>query len=483
VQSLLFALVGASAGLLVAKVGLAQIIAKFPFAVSRFQETTIDRTVIWFTVGMAVGAALLATVLPSLYTARLNINSELKGEWSWSALSKYRFLAQGALIVFEVALAASLSLVSGLLIKSFYEIEKVNLGFNPHGVLSFQISLPKNHYQDHALKTAFYDQVIQKLRAIPGVQSASGSYTLPLGTGTHFINLQVDSQSPLAVQRPFVDDSSILPGFFASMKIPILQGRDFTDSDRTGAPPVAIVDELLASRMWPGQSALGKHLRLADITDNSPPWREIVGVVRQIRYYGPEKDVGRLQVYVPAYQNSVPLVSFIMDTTISPEALRAPIEKAVHDVDPELPVDNFRTLDDYFDRIEASRRISLFLLSSFAAVGILLGMIGIYGVVSNSVVRRRREIAIRMALGSSVTRSIVLVTKLGLLSTLVGILLGSLIVFSLSKILSSLLFGVKPLDPLVCLVSAVAIAALASLASLTSVASLLRLHPQDVLRE
>ena len=483
VQSLMFALVGASAGLLVAKVGLAYLIGKFPLAVSRFQETSMDHTVIWFTVCMAIGAALLSTVLPSLYAARININSELKGEWSWSALSKYREVAQGGLIVFEVALAASLALVSGLLIKSFHEVEKVNLGFDPHGVLSFQISLPRTHYRDNTVKTAFYDQVIQKLEAIPGVQSASASYTLPLGTNTHFINLQVDAQSPLAAQRPFVDSSSILPGFFGAMKIPILLGRDFSDSDRANSSPVAIVDQVLAARMWPGQGALGKRVRLADITDSGPPWCEIVGVVGQVRYFGPEKDVQRLQVYVPAYQNSVQIISFVMNTAIPAAGLRAAVEKTVYDVDPELPVDNFRTLDDYFDQIESSRRVSLVLLTSFAAVGIALGMIGIYGVVSNSVVRRRREIAIRMALGSSVPKSIVLVAKLGLVSTLIGIALGSLIVFALTRVLSSFLFGVKPLDPGIYLLSAAAIAALACIASLISVSALLRLTPQDVLRE
>ena len=483
VQSLGFAAVGAGAGLLAAEVGLVYLVDKFPFAVGRFQETDVDHTVLWFTIGLAIIASLLATILPSLYVSRLNISSELKGEWSWSALSKYRTVAQGALIVFEIALAAGLSIVSALLIKSYYQTERVDLGFDPHGVLSFQVSLPKAQYGDDAAKARFYDQVIQKVRTIPGVQSATASYTLPLGTPTHWINLQVDATSPLAGQRPFVDESSVLPDYFRSMKIPILQGREFTDSDRPGSPPVAIVDKVLASRMWPGQSALGKRLRLADISDNGPPWREVVGVVGQVRYYGPERGIMRSQVYTPAYQHPVPSICFIVNTSIRAAGLQSPIENAVHSIDAELPVDNFSTLDDYFDRIEGGREVSLLLLSSFAAIGIILGMIGIYGVVSNSIVRRRREIAIRMALGSSVRRCILLVTKLGLLAASVGIAVGSLIVFALTKILSSFLFGVKPLDPGVYILSILVVAALASIASLISIGAVLRLQPQDVLRE
>ncbi|HLJ25681.1 MAG TPA: ABC transporter permease [Candidatus Angelobacter sp.] len=483
IQSLMFAVVGASLGLVVAKAGLVYLIHRFPYAVFRFKETSMDHTVVWFTVCMALGATLLSSILPGWYAAKLNINSELKGEWSWTPLSRYRAVGQGALIAFEVALAAGLVLVSGLLIKSFYELQKVDLGFNPHRMLTFEVSLPEAEYKDEAAKSAFYRQALQNLRAIPGVESASASYTLPLATGTHFINLQVDSHSPLAGERPFVDSTSVLPGFLTSMKVPILQGRDFTDADRAGSPPVAIVDDVLAAQMWPGQSAIGKRLRLADVTDNRPPWREIVGVVRQVKYSGPEGNVDRLQVYEPAYQNPPAVIYFVLDSTASIATLRSPVEKAIHDVAADLPVEYFQTLDGYLDQMEGSRKVALLLLCGFAAIGIALGMIGIYGVVSNSVARRRREIAIRMALGATVRSSIILVTRLGLLATLVGIAIGSVIVVCLTSVLSAFLFGVKALDPAIYLLSAIAIIVLAFIASLVPAAALLWVNPQDILRE
>ena len=483
VQSLIFAVVGASLGLLLAKTGLVYLMQRFPVAIFRFRETTIDHTVVWFTVCLALGSTLLSSILPSLYTAKLNINSELKGEWYGTPVSKYRSLGQGALIIFEVALAASLSLVSGLLIKTFYELQKVDLGFNPSHLACFEMSLPDADYKDDPAKAAFYQRAIENLKSIPGVQSVTGALTLPVVTGTHFINLQVDAQSSHSTERPFVDSEGVLPGFFTTLKVPILQGRDFTSADRADAPPVAIVDEELAAQMWPGQSPLGHLLRLADITDNKPPWREIVGVVHQIKVAGPEGKVQRFQVYEPLYQHPTSLVWFLIDSRVASANLKPSAEKAIHDLAPDLPLEYFSTLNDGLEQIESPRKVSLLLLASFAAVGISLGMIGIYGVVSNSVVRRRREIAIRMALGASVKNSIMLVTKLGLLAALAGIVLGSVLVICLTRVLSAFLFGVTMLDPGIYLFTAIAIAVLALGASLVPAAALLRLSPQDILKE
>ncbi len=484
VQSFLFALVSASLGLAMAKAGVAFLVNRFPYLLARFQETNVDRSVVLFTIGTALLVSLIASLLPALYIFKLNINSELKGDWTWSALSKYRAAGQGALIVFEVSLAVSLALVSGLLIKSFHEVEKVDLGFKPARVLSFQVSLPTARYGEADRISAFYRQAIQKIRNIPGVRSASAISTLPLSGAVHFINLQVENgQTEIATQRPFVDSPSVLPGYFETLRSPILQGRDFHDADTMSAPAVAIVDEVLAKRMWPGQSPLGKRIRLADIGDNAPPWREVVGVVRQVKHYGPEKEVPRMQVYVPLFQQPTPLMSFVVDFLADQRSIRSGAEEAILELDKDLPLDNFRTLDDLLSVYVSGREVSVLLLGSFAGIGITLCMIGIYGVVSNSVVRMRRELAIRMALGASVRNAIVLVIKVGLLGALGGILIGSAIVLSLTRVLSAFLFGVTPLDFSLYLVSAALIIVLALIACLVPAQSVLRLNPQDVLRE
>jgi len=429
---------------------------------------------------------LIASLLPALYIFKLNvnINNELKGDWTWSALSKYRAAGQSALIVFEVSLAVSLALVSGLLIKSFHEVEKIDLGFKPARVLSFQVSLPPARYGEADRISAFYKQAIQKIRNIPGVRSASAISTLPLSGAAHFINLQVESgQTEIATQRPFVDSPSVLPGYFETLRSPILQGRDFNDADTINAPAVAIVDEVLAKRMWPGQIPLGKRIRLADIGDNGPPWRAVVGVVHQVKHYGPEKEVPRMQVYVPLFQQPTPMMSFVVDFLADQRSIRTGAEEAIFELDKDLPLDNFRTLDDLLSFYVSGREVSVLLLGSFAGIGITLCMIGIYGVVSNSVVRMRRELAIRMALGATVRNAIVLVIKVGLIGALGGILIGSAIVLSLTRVLSAFLFGVTPLDLSLYLVSAVLIIVLALIACLVPAQSVLRLNPQDVLRE
>jgi putative ABC transport system permease protein len=351
-------------------------------------------------------------------------------------------------------------------------------------VLSFQVSLPTARYGEADRISAFYKQAIQKIRNIPGVRYASAISTLPLSGAAHFINLQVENgQTEIATQRPFVDSPSVLPGYFETLRSPILQGRDFNDADTMSAPAVAIVDEVLAKRMWPGQSPLGKRIRLADIGDNAPPWREVVGVVRQVKHYGPEKEVPRMQVYVPLFQQPTPLMSFVVDFLADQRSIRSGAEEAILELDKDLPLDNFRTLDDLLSAYVSGREVSVLLLGSFAGIGITLCMIGIYGVVSNSVVRMRRELAIRMALGASVGNAIVLVIKVGLIGALGGILIGSAIVLSLTRVLSAFLFGVTPLDFSLYLVSAALIIVLALIACLVPAQSVLRLNPQDVLRE
>jgi putative ABC transport system permease protein len=484
VQSFLFALLSGSLGLAIAKAAVAFLVNRFPYLLARFQETNVDRSVVLFTIGTALLVSLISSLLPALYIFKLNINSELKGEWTWSALSRYRAFGQSALIVFEVSLAASLALVSGLLIKSFHEVEKVDLGFKPDRVLSFQVSLPPARYEEADRIAAFYKQAIQKIRNIPGVRSASAISTLPLSGAAHFINLQVESgQTEIATQRPFVDSPSVLPGYFETLRSPILQGRDFKDTDTMKAPAVAIVDEVLATRMWPGQSPLGKRIRLADIGDNGPPWREVVGVVHQVKHYGPEKEVPRMQVYVPLFQQPTPLMSFVVDFLADQRSIRTGAEVAIFELDKDLPLDNFRTLEDLLSFYVSGREVSVLLLGSFAGIGITLCMIGIYGVVSNSVVRMRRELAIRMALGATVGNAIVLVVKVGLIGALGGILVGSAIVLSLTRVLTTFLFGVTPLDFSLYLFSAVLIIVLALVACLVPAQSVLRLNPQDVLRE
>jgi predicted permease len=483
VQAIFFALAGGALGLLLAKLGLALFVHRFPGAMQRFQETTIDFRVVLFMLGLALAASLIATLVPAVYTLRLNINSDLKSERNWLTAPKPRVLGRSALILFEVSLASALALVSGLLIKSFYEVAKVDLGFNPHHVFSFQINLPVTRYKERNKQATFCKLAVEKLAHLPGMESISGISGLPLTTQGEVNNLDVDGQSPLFGQHLLVDDESVLPGFFRTMRLPLLQGRDFTDADHYDAPPVVIVDDILAAKLWPGQNPLGKRVRMTDLRNSVERWREVIGVVRQVKHFGPEAKVRWMQVYVPQYQDAAPMLSFVVNTTVPEPEAKTAAEKVLHELDKDLPVENFQMMDAYLDTFLSGRKVSLLLLTGFAATGIILGMIGIYGVVANSVIRRRREIAIRMALGATVPGTIILLARLGLLATLGGIVIGSVIVISLTRLLASFLFGITALDLPVYLATATVLAVLALAASLIPAAKLLGFNIQDILRE
>lgn len=484
IQASIFAIAGGAIGLLLAKVGLAFFVHHFPDVLLRFQEAEIDARVVLVTIAMAFGTTLVGSFLPAIYASRLKIHIELRSGWNSFAPSKYRLLGPGALIVFEVALASALSLVSGLLIRSFYEVEKIDLGFEPSHVFSFHINPPLPRYTAPEARSALYRAAVEKLRTQPGMQLASGSSGLPLTAKGWVNNLEPDAQSPLADQQILVDDESILPSFFDVMHLRLLQGRDFTDTDRGGASPVVIVDDVLAAKLWPAQNPLGKHVRMALISGLPFRWLEVVGVVREVKHFGgPELNVRWMQVYVPQPQDPTSDFSFVVNTTISDAAARSAAEKALHELDKDLPVEDFQTMDVYLDGFLNRRKLGLLLLSSFAAIGIVLGMIGIYGVVANAVNRRRREIAIRMAVGATPLSTILLVTRLGLLATLAGIAIGSAIVMSLARVLASVLFGVSALNPTTYVLSALILVILSIIASVVPSARLSRLNIQEILRQ
>ena len=481
-QALMLAIVGTGLGLLFAKLGLVYFLDRFPNAAQRFHETNIDLRVIAVTLAMTLCTTLASTLVPALYAFRLKIGNELRGEPGSS--NRRGSLPRGILILSEVAFASGLALVAGLLIKSLYEVEKVDLGFNPHNVFSFQITPPLNRYKEPEKQLSLYKAAVEKLGSLPAMQSVSGISSLPLTSQALVNSMDPDSQSPLFGKPLLVEEESILPGFFQVMRLPIFQGRDFTNADRQGTSPVVLVDDVLAAKLWPSQSPLGKHLRMALFTGEPGPWREVIGVVKEIKHFGPERQVKWMQVYVPQYQDPSPALSFVVNTTLSNDAAKNAALKALQEVDRDLPVESFETLDGYLNRNYLSgRHASLTLLTAFAGIGILSALSGIYGVVANAVTQRRREIAIRMALGATPIRTAFLVSRLGLLATIGGVLIGSVIVISLSRVLSSMLYGVTALDPTIYILSATLVILLAIIASIVPLMRLFRFNIQQILRQ
>lgn len=484
IQASISAVAGSLLGLVLAEVGLKFFLHHFPDVILRFQETTINLSVISLTVAMAFATTLIATFLPAIHTLKVRVSTELRGEWSSFAPSRYRALGRIALILFEVALASGLTLVSGLLIKSFYEVNRIDLGFEPSNLFTFHISPPLPRYKEPEKQSALYKAAAAKLSEFPGMQLVSGSSGLPLTPHGWLNNLEPDPQSPASGQQIMVEDESILPGFFQAMQLPLLRGREFTEADREGAPPVIIVDDQLASKLWPKQAPLGQHVHMAPIRGGPTRSLEVAGVVREVKHFGGIEAATRwMQVYVPQAQDATSDLSFVVNTTISEADAKNAAEKALYQLDPDLPVEDFKTMDGYLDGYLSRRKLGLILLSSFATIGIVLGMIGIYGVVANAVTQRRREIAIRMALGATHSGTMIVITRMGLLATLAGICIGAAIVMSLARVLASLLYGVTALDPMTYAVSALVLILLALVASVIPGARLFRFNIQEILRQ
>lgn len=483
VHALIFATWGSLLGLLVAKLGLTFFLHNFSSAVPRFQETTIDSKVGLLMFGMAVAATVAGTLVGAIYTSKLNISGELKGDGGWLTKQRFRTLGYGTFIFAEVALASTLTLVSGLLIRSLYEVQKVDLGFSPAQVISFQVNLPPSHYKESLKQIAFFRLAAEKLTEVPGVESISGISGLPLTNQGEINDLEVSGYSPIGIEHIQVEYESILPGFFSTMRVPLAKGREFTEADREGSSPVIIVDNVLAGKLWPNESPLGKRLRMTARAGGDARILEVVGLVQEIKHFGPETKVRWMQVYVPHYQDPSATFSFVVRTRIPETVVRSAVGKVIQDLDKDLPIENFRSMDFYLDTFFGPRKVSLFLLIAFATTGLGLGVIGIYGLVANAVMRRRREIAIRMAVGASVLSSIALITRLGLIATISGILVGSVIVISLTHILSSFLFGIGILSAAVYLGSAIFIIALAIVASFFPARSLFRFNIQEILRD
>ncbi len=484
IHSLIFGLSGGALGLLLAKLGLALFLQIFPDALSRFQETTIDFHVVLVNIGLALLTSLLAILPAALYAQKLSASSRIVSEWNAATPPKSRALGRAALILLEISLASALSLVSGLLIKSFYEVARIDLGFNPRHVFSFQVNLPITKYKERASQSAFYKTVVQKLANLPGLESTSAISGLPLTNEGNVNQLELDGESPLFGQQLLVEDEGILPGFFRTMQIPILKGRDFTDADHEGTPSVAIVDDVLATKLWPGKNPLGKRIRMTGLRDNSPHWIEVIGVVQEIKHFGnPEAKIRWMQIYVPQYQDPTPTLSFVSSTPLPQNAAQAAAEKSIHDLDKHLPVENFQMMDELLDNAVSGRRAGLILVSSFAAIGIALAMVGIFGVISNYVTRRRREMAIRMALGATRQKAVMIAIRTVLAAAALGVLTGSGIVIGSAGVLSSFLFGITALHAPIYLASTVIILCLAILASLAASIGLFRLNIQEALRE
>jgi putative ABC transport system permease protein len=345
-----------------------------------------------------------------------------------------------------MALALVLLVGSGLLIRSLVHLQSVNPGFDPHNVMTSNVDLPDAKYSD-AKKVQYFKDLMPRLQALPGVQSAAGIYPLPMGGDEIRTSFQIDGYPVGKSEEPHTSLRDVTPEYFATMRIPILQGRDFGAQDEVASPPVIIINEALARQAFPGENPIGKHMK-PEVAEGAsePQMREIVGVVRNVKFHD-LSDEWAPESYVPYAQVSFGSLTLVVRTVQDAYSLAKPIAETVRSLDKDLPTYAPETVEEYLNGTIAQPRFNTYLLGIFAALAMLLTAVGLYGVISYSVAQRTHELGIRMALGGQPRDMLRLIVGQGLRLAAFGVGIGLIAAFALTHFLSSMLFGVSAADP------------------------------------
>ncbi len=479
-ESVLLALLGGAAGFVLAYWGVDLLIALSPKNLPRIQEIGIDGQVLGFTLLVALATGVLFGLVPALQASRTDTNETLKDGGRGSSGGKAGLRVRNLLVVGEVALALVLLVTAGLLIQSFVRLQSVSPGFNPQNVLSAQLTLPLARYKEDRQQIAFFDQVLGRIRTLPGARMVSAVATLPLSGNSASLSFNIEGR-PEA--RPGKADSAgylvIGPDYLQTMGIPLIRGRDLSLGDTPTTRRVALINQTFARRYFPGQDPIGKRLTTSDLKEGK--WALIVGVVGDIKHEKLE-DKPRPEIYLPYTQAMWPTMSILVRTATAPESLTAALRAQVAAVDPDQPVGMIRTMEQVVSESIAQPRFNTLLIASFATIALVLAAVGIYGVMAYSVNQRTHEIGIRMALGAAQKDILGLVVGQGMLLALSGVAIGAVAAFAITRVLESLLYGVSAADPATFAFVAVILVTIALVACYLPARRATRVDPMIALR-
>jgi putative ABC transport system permease protein len=494
-ESVLLALVGGMLGLGLAAWGVRLLAKLEQLRVPRMQEIGLDTRVLLFTLGVSVLTGVIFGLVPALQTTRADLHETLK-EGGRQGASLARGWLRSAFVVIETALALMLLIGAGLLLRSFWHLQQVSPGFDPQNLLTMNLSLPDYRYREPQQRAAFYQQALEQIRALPGVVSAGATSILPLGGSNSSGSFRIEGRQVAQNESPPHGDRwAVTAGYFETMKIPLIRGRFFEQRDAadapagaapgvtapaSAAPSVAIIDEDLAKKYWPNEDPLGKRITFEGPRDN-PKWREIVGIVGHVKHRSLEGE-SRVQYYVPHPQRPQSGMNLAIRTTGKPTDLTGAVRGVIAGLDRDLPVFRVNTMEQYVADSMTLRRFTMTLLGIFAVLALVLASVGLYGVLSYSVTQRSHEIGIRMALGARAGDVLKLVVQQGMLLAGLGIVIGLLGAFALTRVMKTLLFGVGAADPLTYLVIAGLLAGIALLACWLPARRATKVDPMIALR-
>jgi putative ABC transport system permease protein len=469
-ESVLISLIGGALGLLIALWGTQALVSLNPQGIPRANEISVDGRVLIFALLASVAAGILFGLVPAWQSSKANVNETLKESGKSSAGSARSHRLRGSLVVFQVAFAFMLLVCAGLLIKSFAQLQRVNVGFNQQRLLTMQVTLPPAQYARPSDMLGFYREATARLTSLPGVIAASGISHVPLaGGGPQFIFSVEGRPLPTPSEAPIASYRIVSGDYFETMNIPLIKGRTFTDGDNENALQVVTVNQIMADTMWPGEDPVGKRLTVGVPLPGEPPdWATVVGVVGNVKHTSLSGESG-MQMYQPIAQTPFltlglgRTMNFILRTQLEPANLTESARGIIAGLNPALPVSNVKTMETIISESVAANRFNMSLFGLFAAIAMCLTVVGIFGVMNYAVTQRTQEIGIRMALGAQPGQVRALILKQGVVLSAIGLAIGLGGCFIVTRWLGSLLFGVSTVDPLILTTVALTLAAVALL--------------------
>ncbi len=479
-ESVLLSAVSGVIGLGLSVWFLKLLIAISPPNTPRLDEIAIDLRVFVFALGVTVFAGLLFGLVPALHTSRTDLNETLKESGRQGSNSGSRNRAGSLLIVSEIAVSFMLLVCAGLLIKSFVRLRQIDPGFKADHVLAMRLTLTPGKYPQGEPRAQIYSQLLNQVKATPGVQAAGAVLSLPLGGDTFNVGRGVIPEGRPATPEEQINAQylAITPDYFQVVQVPLKAGRAFDDRDNLQTTKVVIVNEKFAHQLWPGEDPIGKRFHIWRDEKFS---REVVGVVGDVKQ-SLDKDAGN-QMYVPYAQDPTwGSLSLVARTSGEPTAMSGAVREAIRSVDKTIPTYNLKTLDDVVATSAAPRRLPMMLLSVFAGVAMLLAMLGIYGITSYYVTQRTHEIGVRMALGAQIADVLKLVLRRAMLLAVIGVAIGIGGAVAVTRYLTTLLFGVQPIDVITFTVVALALVVVALIACLVPARRAAKIDPLIALR-
>jgi putative ABC transport system permease protein len=481
-ESLMLAVLGGGAGLLLAWWGVDLLSAVGPQGLPHLGQIKVNLTVCAFTFALAIGSTLLFGLIPALQVSRPSVNESLQQGAKGSTGGLHTNRLRAFLVVSQVSLSLLLLAGAGLLIKSFLNLRATNPGFDPVRLMTMEINLPRIRYPELDQQVRAHDAIMEKLAVIPGVESAGGVNPLPLGGNIRNLSLMVSGAAPLPRgNHPGAGYLMVKPDYFKAMKIPVLQGRTITRADTKDSPLVVMINEAFAKKYFPDRNPIGQQVMI-DREENKAPPCEVVGVVGNSRHDSLAAQPGP-EMYVPFSQDpsrSLDVVLRVASTNLV--GLNGDVKRAVHEVDKDLYVPTLEPMTVFLETQLARPRFNMMLLAVFAAVAMVLAAIGIYGVIAYSVTQRTREIGIRMALGAQRTQMLGMVLRQSMLLVVIGIAIGFLVALAATRVMATLLYGVDANDISIYAVVIALLSGAAFLASYVPARRAMKVDPMVALR-